>query len=141
MNVPQNPSKAVLKEISKGREKKQNWQKFIFEEQNILTSLKSWRNNCKQKDLENQTSCPFVVGQATRTERYEEMSKQKEKETQLITEKLKCEEQKNTEISTRFEQTSEDLKKELAEAKNNNKTSMKQLKALMEKYERLKNSC
>ncbi len=132
-----NPSKAVLKEISKGRERSRTDKSSSLKSKH-LDFFEVVKEQLQQKDLENQHLVHLLLVKQQELKDMKEMSKQKEKETQLITEKLKCEEQKNTEISTRFEQTSEDLKKELAEAKNNNKTSMKQLKALMEKYERLK---
>ncbi|XP_016368108.1 coiled-coil domain-containing protein 110-like [Sinocyclocheilus rhinocerous] len=128
-----NPPKVILKEISKGREKSRADKKSKH-----LDFFEVVKEQLQQKDLENQHLVHLLLVKQQELKDIKEMSKQKEKETQLITEKLKCEEQKNTEITTRFEQTSEDLKKELAEAKINNKTTMKQLKALLEKYERLK---
>ncbi|XP_052429342.1 golgin subfamily A member 6-like protein 22 [Carassius gibelio] len=132
-----NPSKAVLKEISKGRERSRADKSPSLKIKH-LDFFEVVKEQLQQKDLENQHLVHLLLVKRQELKDMKETSKQKEKETQLITEKLKCEEQKNTEITTRFEQTSEDLKKELAEAKSNNKTSMKQLKALMEKYERLK---
>lgn len=132
-----NPSKAVLKEISKGRERSRADKSSSLKSKH-LDFFEVVKEQLQQKDLENQHLVHLLLVKQQELKDMKEMSKQKEKETQLITEKLKCEEQKNTEITTRFEQTSEDLKKELAEAKSNNKTSIKQLKALMEKYERLK---
>ncbi|XP_016329416.1 coiled-coil domain-containing protein 110-like [Sinocyclocheilus anshuiensis] len=128
-----NPSKVILKEISKGRERSRADKKSKH-----LDFFEVVKEQLQQKDLENQHLVHLLLVKQQELKDIKEMSKQTEKETQLITEKLKCDEQKNTEITTRFEQTSEDLKEELAEAKINNKTTMKQLKALMEKYERLK---
>ncbi len=132
-----NPSKAVLKEISKGRERSRADKSSSLKSKH-LDFFEVVKEQLQQKDLENQHLVHLLLVKEQELKDVKETSKQKEKETQLITEKLKCEEQKNTKITTRFEQTTEDLKKELAEAKSNNKTSMKQLKALMEKYERLK---
>lgn len=132
-----NPSESVLKEISKGRERSRADKSSPLKSKH-LDFFEVVKEQLQQKDLENQHLVHLLLVKQQELKDVKEMSKQKEKETQLITEKLKCEEQKNTEITTRFEQTSEDLKKELAEAKSNNKRSMKQLKALMEKYERLK---
>ncbi|XP_016356003.1 coiled-coil domain-containing protein 110-like [Sinocyclocheilus anshuiensis] len=132
-----NPSKAVLKEISKGREGSRA-DKSSSSKSKHLDFFEVVKEQLQQKDLENQHLVHLLLVKRQELKDMKETSKQKEKETQLVTGKLKCEEQKNTEITTRFEQTSEDLKEELAEAKSNNKTSMKQLKALMEKYERLK---
>ncbi len=132
-----NPSKAVLKEISKGRERSRADKSSSLKSKH-LDFFEVVKEQLQQKDLENQHLVHLLLVKQQELKDVKETSKQKEKETQLITEKLKCEEQKNTEITTRFGKTSEDLKKELAEAKSNIKTSMKQLKALMEKYERLK---
>ncbi len=132
-----NPSKAVLKEISKGRERSRADKSSSLKSKH-LDFFEVVKEQLQQKDLENQHLVHLLLVKQQELKDVKETSKQKEKETQLITEKLKCEEQKNTKITTRFEQTTEDLKKELAEAKSNIKTSMKQLKALMEKYERLK---
>ncbi|XP_016129353.1 coiled-coil domain-containing protein 110-like [Sinocyclocheilus grahami] len=132
-----NPSKAVLKEISKGRERSRA-DKSSSSKSKHLDFFEVVKEQLQQKDLENQHLVHLLLVKRQELKDMKETSKQKEKETQLVAERLKCEEQKNTEITTRFEQTSEDLKEELAEAKSNNKTSMKQLKALMEKYERLK---
>ncbi|XP_016133531.1 coiled-coil domain-containing protein 110-like [Sinocyclocheilus grahami] len=128
-----NPSKVILKDMSKGRERSRADKKSKH-----LDFFEVVKAQLQQKDLENQQLVHLLLVKQQELKDIKEMSKQTEKETQLITEKLKCEEQKNTKITTRFEQTSEDLKEELAEAKINNKTTMKQLKALMEKYERLK---
>ncbi len=132
-----NPSKAVLKEISKGRERSRADKSSSLKSKH-LDFFEVVKEQLQQKDLENQHLVHLLLVKQQELKDVKETSKQKEKETQLITEKLKCEEQKNTEITTRFGKTSEDLKEELAEAKSNIKTSMKQLKALMEKYERLK---
>ncbi|KTG04275.1 hypothetical protein cypCar_00039842 [Cyprinus carpio] len=132
-----NPSKAVLKEIAKGRERSRADKSSSLKSKH-LDFFEVVKEQLQQKDLENQHLVHLLLVKRQELKEMQEMSKQKEKETQLVTEKLKSEEQKSSEIATRFEQTSEDLKKELAEAKSNNKTSIKQLKALMEKYERLK---
>ncbi|XP_050981400.1 coiled-coil domain-containing protein 110 isoform X2 [Labeo rohita] len=132
-----NPSKDILKEISKCRERSRA-DKSSSGRSKHLDFFEVVKEQLQQKDLENQHLVHLLLVKQRELKDMEEMSKQKEKETQLITEKLKCEEQKNTEITTRFERTSEDLKKELAEARSNNKTTMKQLKALMDKYDRLK---
>ncbi|XP_042624457.1 coiled-coil domain-containing protein 110-like [Cyprinus carpio] len=132
-----NPSKVILKEISKGRESSRAEKSSSLKSKH-LDFFEVVKEQLQQKDLENQHLVHLLLVKRQELKDIKETSKQKEKETQLITEKLKCEEQKNTKITTRFEQTSEDLKKELAEAKINTKTAMKQLQALMEKYESLK---
>ncbi|KAK2896461.1 hypothetical protein Q8A67_010949 [Cirrhinus molitorella] len=132
-----NPSKVVLKEISKCRERSRA-DKSSSVKSKHLDFFEVVKEQLQQKDLENQHLVHLLLVKQQELKDMKEISKQKEKETQLITEKLKREEQKNTEIATKFDQTSEGLKKELAEAKMNSKTSVTQLKALMEKYERLK---
>lgn len=132
-----NPPKVIVKEISKGREKSRADKSSSFKGKH-LDFFEVVKEQLQQKDLENQHLVHLLLVKQQELKDMKEKSKQKERETQLITEKLKCEEQKNTEITTRFDHTCEDMKEELAEAKSNNKTSMKQLKALMEKYERLK---
>lgn len=132
-----NPPKVILKEISKGREKSRADKSSSFNGKH-LDFFEVVKEQLQQKDLENQHLVHLFLVKQQELKDMKEKSKQKERESQLITEKLKCEEQKNTEITTRFDRICEDMKEELAEAKSNNKTSMKQLKALMEKYERLK---
>ncbi|XP_043111570.1 coiled-coil domain-containing protein 110 isoform X2 [Puntigrus tetrazona] len=132
-----NPSKAVLKEISKARERSRADKSSSLKSRH-LDFFEVVKEQLQQKDLENQHLVQLLLVKQQELKDMKEASKQKEKETQLVIEKLKCEEQKNNEITSRFEQTSEELKKELTEAKSNSKMSMKQLKALMEKYERLK---
>lgn len=132
-----NPPKVILKEISKSREKSRADKSSSFKGKH-LDFFEVVKEQLQQKDLENQHLVHLLLVKQQELKDIKEKSKQKERETQLIAEKLKCEEQKNTEITTRFDHTCEDMKEELAEAKSNNKTSMKQLKALMEKYERLK---
>lgn len=129
-----NPPKEILKAISKGRERSRADKSSSFKGKH-LDFFEVVKEQLQQKDLENQHLVHLLL---VKQQELKEMSKQKERETQLITEKLKCEEQKNTEITTRFDHICEDMKKELAEVKSNNKASAKQLKALMEKYERLK---
>lgn len=129
-----NPPKEILKAISKGRERSRADKSSSFKGKH-LDFFEVVKEQLQQKDLENQHLVHLLL---VKQQELKEISKQKERETQLITEKLKCEEQKNTEITTRFDHICEDMKKELAEVKSNNKASAKQLKALMEKYERLK---
>ncbi|XP_077053093.1 uncharacterized protein cccdc110 [Siphateles boraxobius] len=128
-----NPPKVNLK----GREKSRADKSSSFKGKH-LDFFEVVKEQLQQKDLENQHLVHLLLVKQQELKDMKEKSKQKERETQLITEKLKCEEQKNTEITTRFDQICENMKEELAEAKSNNKTSMKQLKGLMEKYERLK---
>ncbi|KAG1950557.1 hypothetical protein F2P79_011023 [Pimephales promelas] len=132
-----NPPKVILKEMSKGREKSRADKNSSFKGKH-LDFFEVVKEQLQQKDLENQHLVHLLLVKQQELKDMKEKTKQNERETQLITEKLKCEEQKNTEITTRFDHICEDLKEQLAEAKSNNKTSMKQLKALMEKYERLK---
>ncbi|XP_056104188.1 coiled-coil domain-containing protein 110 [Rhinichthys klamathensis goyatoka] len=132
-----NPPKVIVKEMSKGREKSRADKSSSFKGKH-LDFFEVVKEQLQQKDLENQHLVHLLLVKQQELKDMKEKSKQNERETQLITEKLKCEEQKNTEITTRFDHICEDMKEELAEAKSNNKTSMKQLKALMEKYERLK---
>ncbi|XP_067277910.1 coiled-coil domain-containing protein 110 [Pseudorasbora parva] len=129
-----NPPKVILKEISKGREKSRADKSSSFKGKH-LDFFEVVKEQLQQKDLENQHLVHLLL---VKQQELKEISKQKERETQILTEKLKCAEHNNTEITTRFDHICENMKEELAEAKTNNKTSMKQLKALMEKYERLK---
>ncbi|XP_051506898.1 coiled-coil domain-containing protein 110 [Myxocyprinus asiaticus] len=126
-----NSSKVSLKDVSKGRERSR------VDKGKHLDFFEVVKEQLQQKDLENQHLVHLLLVKQQELKDMKEISKQKEKEMQLIAEKLKCEEQKNTEITTRFEHTCEDMRKELSAAKSDNKNSIKKLKALLEKYERL----
>nr|XP_001340192.2 coiled-coil domain-containing protein 110 [Danio rerio]XP_021336394.1 coiled-coil domain-containing protein 110 [Danio rerio] len=132
-----NPPKVILKEMSKGREKGRADKSSSFKGKHF-DFFEVVKEQLQQKDLENQQVVRMFLVKQQELKDMKEMLKRNDKETQLLAEKLKCEEQKKTEVTTRFDHICEDMKKELDEAKSNNKTSMKQLKALMEKYERLK---
>ncbi|XP_056327335.1 coiled-coil domain-containing protein 110 [Danio aesculapii] len=131
-----NTPKVLLKEMSKGREKGRG-DKISFKSKHF-DFFEVVKEQLQQKDLENQHVVRMLLVKQQELKDMKEILKHNDKETQLLAEKLKCEEQKNAEVTTRFDHICEDMKKELDEAKSNNKTLMKQLKALMEKYERLK---
>ncbi|XP_055026085.2 uncharacterized protein cccdc110 [Misgurnus anguillicaudatus] len=132
-----NPSKVILKDSSKCREKSRIEKSLSFKGKH-LDFFEVVKEQLQQKDLENQHLVRLLMMKQRELKDTMEISKQKEKETQLIAEKLKCEEQKNTEITKKFDRTCEDMREELSEAKSNIKSSAKQLKALLDKYERLK---
>ncbi|XP_036429326.1 coiled-coil domain-containing protein 110 [Colossoma macropomum] len=103
-----------------------------------LDFFESLKEKLQQKDLENQQIVRLLLKKHQDLRDVKEMLKLKEVEAQLMAEKLKCEEQKNFEVMKRFNNVCEDMNKKLSIAKNHNESFAKQLKALLEKYERLK---
>ncbi|KAL7890053.1 hypothetical protein AOLI_G00023110 [Acnodon oligacanthus] len=103
-----------------------------------LNFFESLKEKLQQKDLENQQIVRLLLKKRQELREVKEMLKLKEVEAQFIAEKLKCEEQKNFEVINRFKKVCEDMNKKISIAKNHNERFAKQLKALLEKYERLK---
>ncbi|TRY60776.1 hypothetical protein DNTS_032211 [Danionella cerebrum] len=126
------PSKVLLKELSKsrGREKPDKRSPPDF--------FEVVKEQLQKKDLEHQHVVQLLLGEQQENRDLKQILKHKELESQLLSERLKCEQQKKTDITTRLDSACEGLKRELSEAKNYNKASTQQLKALVEKYERLK---
>ncbi|KAI7806055.1 myosin heavy chain, embryonic smooth muscle isoform [Triplophysa rosa] len=132
------PSPVILKDIAKCRERSRidkGSSSFKGKQPDFFEVVKE---QLQQKDLENQHLIHLLLVKQEELKDMMEICKQKEKETLLTAEKLKCEEQKNTKITAKFEHSCEDMRKELSEAKSDNRKLTKQLKALLEKYERLK---
>lgn len=131
-------SQVILKDIAKCRERSRidkGASSLKGKQPDFFDVVKE---QLQQKDLENQHLIHLLLVKQEELKDLMEICKQKEKETLLTVEKLKSEEQKNAKITARFEQTCEDMRKELSEAKSDNRKFTKQLKALLEKYERLK---
>ncbi|XP_037394775.1 axoneme-associated protein mst101(2) [Pygocentrus nattereri] len=112
-----------------------DWSLSFKGKQSFFEPLKE---KLQQKDLENQQIVRLLLKKHQELRDVKEMLKLKEVEAQLIGEKLKCEEQKNFEVINRFQNVCEEMNKKLFIAKNHNESFAKQLKALLEKYERLK---
>ncbi|KAL6487250.1 hypothetical protein MHYP_G00038760 [Metynnis hypsauchen] len=112
-----------------------DWSLSFKGKQSFFEPLKE---KLQQKELENQQIVRLLLKKHQELRDVKELLKLKEVEVQLIAEKLKCEEQKNFEVINRFKNVCEDLNKKLFIAKNHNESFAKQLKALLEKYERLK---
>lgn len=131
------PSQVIFKDLAKCRERSRMDKGSSFKGKQ-LDFFELVKEQLQQKDLENQHLVHLLLVKQEELQDVTEMFKQKEKEALLTSEKLKCEERRNVEITARFEHTCDDVRKELSEAKSDNKKLTKQLKALLEKYERLK---
>ncbi|KAI5108096.1 coiled-coil domain-containing protein 110 [Silurus meridionalis] len=93
------------------------------------------KEKLQQKDMENQQ-----IGRLLLLKHHEliEISKLREVEAQLMKEKLKCEERKHFEITKTCNHIVEELREQLNMAKSKNEHFVGQLRAILEKYERLK---
>lgn len=94
-----------------------------------------WKEMLQQKDMENQQIVRLLL---LKQHELIEISKLREVEAQLMTERLKCEEQRNLEITKKFNHIFEDMREQLSMAKSKNEHFVGQLRAILEKYERLK---
>lgn len=94
-----------------------------------------WKEMLKQKDRENQRIVRLLL---LKQHELIEISKLREVEAQLMTERLKWEEQRNLNITKKFNHIIEDMREQLSSAKNKNEHFVRQLRAILEKYERLK---
>ncbi|XP_035387372.1 coiled-coil domain-containing protein 110 [Electrophorus electricus] len=97
---------------------------------------KALNEKLQQKDLENQ-HIHLLLMFYQELKDVKEMWELKEAKSHIMAEKLKQEEQKNLEVIERFNSVCEDMRVEISIAKSNNERFVKQLKALLEKYERL----
>lgn len=89
----------------------------------------------QQKDVENQQIVRFLLLQQ---HELIEMSKLREVEVQLMSERLKCEEQRIFKIAKKFNHIFKDMREQLFMTKSKNGHFVMQLRAIVEKYERLK---
>lgn len=94
-----------------------------------------WKEMLQQKDMGNQQIVRLLL---LKQHELIEISKLREVETQLMTERLKCEEQKNFDITKKFTHVFEAMREQLSMAKSKNEHFVRQLRAILEKYERLK---
>ncbi|KAF5910259.1 coiled-coil domain-containing protein [Clarias magur] len=97
--------------------------------------IEALREKLQQKDTENQQIVRLLV---LKHHELVEISKLREVETQLMTERLKCEEQRNVEVTKKFNHVFEGMKEQLSMAKSKNEHVLRQLRAILEKYERLR---
>lgn len=102
-----------------------------------LDFLEALKKKLQQKDVENQQIARLLLLKHQELRDVKEKSKLRDVEAQLMAERLNCEKQKNAEVTKRFDNACEDLRKKLSAAKCNNEGLAQQLKALLEKYERL----
>ncbi|XP_053088809.1 coiled-coil domain-containing protein 110 isoform X2 [Pangasianodon hypophthalmus] len=93
------------------------------------------KEKLQQKDTENQQIIRLLL---LKQHELIEISKLRKVEAQLMTERLKCEEQRSFEITKKFNHISEDMREQLSMAKSKNEHFVRQLRAILEKYERLK---
>lgn len=93
------------------------------------------KEKLQQKDVENQQIAWLLL---LKQHELIEFSKLREVEAQLMTERLKCEEERNFEITKKFNHVFEDMREQLSMAKSKNKHFIRQLRAILEKYDRLK---
>ncbi|KAG7334106.1 hypothetical protein KOW79_002513 [Hemibagrus wyckioides] len=93
------------------------------------------KEKLQQKDGENQQIVRLLV---LKQHELTEVSKLREVEAQFMTERLKYEEQKNFEMTKKFNHVFEDVQEQLSMAKRKNEHFIRQLRAILEKYERLK---
>ncbi|GAA6094941.1 coiled-coil domain-containing protein 110 [Tachysurus ichikawai] len=89
----------------------------------------------QQKDRENQQIVRLLM---LKHHELTEVSKLRDTEAQLMTERLKYEEQKKFEMTKKFNHVFEDMQKQLSMSKSKNEHSIRQLWAILEKYDRLK---
>ncbi|KAK2852711.1 hypothetical protein Q7C36_007912 [Tachysurus vachellii] len=93
------------------------------------------KEKLQQKDRENQQIVRLLM---LKHHELTEVSKLRDTEAQLMTERLKYEEQKKFEMTKKFNHVFDDMQKQLSMAKSKNEHSIRQLWAILEKYERLK---
>lgn len=93
------------------------------------------KEKLQQKDRENQQIVRLLV---LKQHELAEVSKLRGVEAQFMTERLKYEEQKNFEMTKKFNHVFEDMQEQLSMAKRKNEHFIRQLRAILEKYERLK---
>lgn len=94
-----------------------------------------WKEMLQQKDMENQQIVQLLL---LKQRELMEMSKLRKVEAELMIERLKCEEQRNLEISKKFNHVLEDMGEQVSMAKSKNEDFIRQLRAILAKYERLK---
>ncbi|XP_026997954.1 coiled-coil domain-containing protein 110 [Tachysurus fulvidraco] len=93
------------------------------------------KEKLQQKDRENQQIVHLLM---LKHHELTEVTKLRDTEAQLMTERLKYEEQKKFEMTKKFNHVFEDMQKQLSMSKSKNEHSIRQLWAILEKYERLK---
>lgn len=94
-----------------------------------------WKEKLQQKDMENQQIVRLLL---LKHHELIEISKLRDVEAQLMSERLKCEEQRNFEVTMKFNHVFEDMREQLSISKSKNEHFIRQLRAILEKYERLK---
>ncbi|XP_007240459.3 coiled-coil domain-containing protein 110 [Astyanax mexicanus] len=138
VKVAQKPSsQATLTSKSKEKDRDRSDGSLPFKSKQ-LDFLEALKEKLKQKDLENRQIVQLLLIAQQELKDAKKMSKAKEVEARIIVQKLKCEELKNAELAKKLNNACEDMREKLCEAKDNNESFVKQLKALLEKYERLK---
>ncbi|XP_076831204.1 uncharacterized protein cccdc110 [Brachyhypopomus gauderio] len=95
------------------------------------------KEKLQHKDLENQHTVRMLLMFYRELKDKMEVWETTEAKAELVAEKLKREEEKNLEVTERFNSVCEDMRAEICIAKSNNESFVKQLKALLEKYKRL----
>ncbi|TSK22804.1 hypothetical protein Baya_2162 [Bagarius yarrelli] len=93
------------------------------------------KEKLQKKDAENQQIVRLLL---VKQHELIEISKLREVEAQLMTERLKYEEQRNLEMIKKCNHALKNMRDQLSMAKSKNEHFTKQLRAIMEKYERLK---
>lgn len=93
------------------------------------------KEKLQQKHVENQQIAWLLL---LKQHELIDFSKLREVEAQLMTERLKCEEQRNFEITKKFNHIFEDMREQLSMSKSKNEHFIRQLRAILEKYKRLK---
>lgn len=94
-----------------------------------------WKEMLQQRDMENQQIVRLLL---LKQHELMEMSKLREVEAQLMNERLKCEEQRNLEITKKFKQVLDGMQEKLSMARSKNEHFVRQLGGILAKYERLK---
>ncbi|XP_066535336.1 flagellar attachment zone protein 1 [Hoplias malabaricus] len=137
VKVTNKPLQATLSHKLNEQKSVQSERCLLFKGQQ-LDFFEALKKKLNQKDLENQQIVRLLLIKHQELRDVKEILKLKEVEAQLMAEKLKCEEKNNSEFAKRFNTVFEDMREKFSVAKSNKESYAKQLKALLEKYERLK---